>query len=80
VKTRIRPANISQSEGELVRLAQQGRTDAFSALFELHKARIYSLCLRAACDKSEAEDLTESIFLQVFRNLADFREGTELSV
>lgn len=80
MKTRIRSSYVPQSEGELVRLAQQGYTDAFAALFDLHKARVYSLCLRAACDKSEAEDLTESIFLQVFRNLADFQEETEFSV
>jgi hypothetical protein len=80
VKNRIRSENLTQCEAQLVRLAQQGHTDAFATLFDLHKAGVYSLCLRAACDKVEAEDLTESIFLQVFRSLSDFHEGTELSV
>jgi hypothetical protein len=37
-------------------MAQQGNPDAFAALFNTHKAKVYSLCLRMTRDTAEAED------------------------
>jgi len=67
------------SDSDLIRRAQQGDADAFSALFHAHKARIYSLCLRMTNNTAEAEDLTQDAFLQVFRKLATFRGDSALS-
>lgn len=58
-----------KTETELVNLTQQGDQQAFSALFDAHKATIYSLCLRLTDSRSEAEELTEAAFLHVFRHL-----------
>jgi RNA polymerase sigma-70 factor, ECF subfamily len=58
-----------KTEMELVDLAKQGDMQAFSALFDAHKARIYSLCLRLTGSRSEAEEFTEGAFLHVFRRL-----------
>jgi DNA-directed RNA polymerase specialized sigma24 family protein len=71
--------NHSRPEMELVRLAQQGECQAFSALFEAHKAKIYSFCLRMAGSRAQAEEFTQSAFLQVFRRLSDFQEGSDFS-
>ena len=68
-----------QSDLELVRLAQQGDADAFAALFNAHKAKIYSLCLRMTSNTAEAEDLAQDAFLQAFRKLASFRGDSTLS-
>ena len=68
-----------QSDMELVRLAQQGDADAFAALFNANKAKVYSLCLRMTSNTAEAEDLTQVAFLQVFRKLATFRGDSTLS-
>lgn len=68
-----------QSDMELVRLAQQGDSDAFAALFNANKAKVYSLCLRMTSNTAEAEDLTQVAFLQVFRKLATFRGDSTLS-
>ena len=67
-------------DGANVRLAQQGSERAFAALFEAHKAKIYTLCLRTVASEEEAEKLTQSIFLQVFRKLGNFREDTNFSI
>lgn len=64
---------------DLVRRARQGEEDAFAALFNAHKAKIYSLCLRMTSNTAEAEDLTQDAFLQVFRKLATFRGDSALS-
>ena len=64
---------------DLVRRAQQGDVDAFSALFHANKTKIYSLCLRITSNTAEAEDLTQEAFLQAFRKLGTFRGDSALS-
>ena len=54
----------------LVRRAQAGDEQAFAALFNQHKSRVYSVCLLMTRDVAEAEDLTQEAFLQVFRTAA----------
>jgi RNA polymerase sigma-70 factor, ECF subfamily len=68
-----------QSDLELVRKAQEGDPDAFASLFNAHKTKIYSLCLRMTSNTAEAEDLTQDAFLQAFRKLATFRGDSALS-
>jgi len=67
------------SDLHLVERAQQGDSDAFGALFQRHKARIYSVCLRMTNNTAEAEDLTQDAFLQVFRKLSTFHGDSALS-
>ena len=67
------------SDLHLIRRAQQGDSDAFATLFNTHKAKIYSVCLRMTNNTAEAEDLTQDAFLQVFRKLATFRGDSALS-
>jgi RNA polymerase sigma-70 factor, ECF subfamily len=57
----------------LVRRAQLGDEEAFAALFQQHKSRVYSVCLLMTKDVAEAEDLTQEAFLQVFRTVGSFR-------
>ena len=68
-----------KSDRELIRMAQEGSPDAFEALFNTHKAKVYSICLRMTGNTAEAEDLTQDAFLQVFRKLASFRGDSALS-
>lgn len=67
------------SDMELVQMAQQGDGDAFATLFNAHKAKVYSLCLRMTSNTAEAEDLTQVAFLQVFRKLSSFRGDSALT-
>jgi RNA polymerase sigma-70 factor, ECF subfamily len=45
----------------------------FEEIFQLHHRRVYSLCLRMIGNPTEAEDLTQDVFVQVFRKLGSFR-------
>jgi RNA polymerase sigma-70 factor, ECF subfamily len=65
--------NQTSPERSLVERAQNGDEQAFAALFELHKKRVYSVCLLMTKDVAEAEDLTQEAFLQVFRTIGTFR-------
>lgn len=66
-------------DSNVVRLAQEGDSDAFASLFHGHKARIYSVCLRMTNNTAEAEDLTQDAFLQVFRKIGTFRGDSAFS-
>ncbi len=79
MKTDASRSTQTMSDLELVQMAQQGNGDAFAALFNAHKAKIYSLCLRMTSNTAEAEDLTQVAFLQVFRKLASFRGDSALT-
>jgi RNA polymerase sigma-70 factor (ECF subfamily) len=67
------------SETQLIRRAQRGEEAAFAALFEMHKRRVYSLCLRMTANTAEAEDLTQEAFLQLFRKISTFRGESAFS-
>jgi RNA polymerase sigma-70 factor (ECF subfamily) len=64
---------------DVVRRAQRGDSDAFTALFHAQKTRIYSVCFRMTNNAAEAEDLTQDAFLQVFRKIETFRGDSAFS-
>jgi RNA polymerase sigma-70 factor (ECF subfamily) len=74
-----REAQRDNSERALVQRAQMGDQEAFATLFQLHKKRVYSVCLQMTKDVADAEDLTQEAFLQVFRNINSFRGDSAFS-
>ena len=67
------------SETQLIARAQRGDEEAFAALYEIHKRRVYSLCLRMTGNTAEAEDLAQEAFLQLFRRISTFRGESAFS-
>jgi RNA polymerase sigma-70 factor (ECF subfamily) len=61
------------TEGSLIQRARRGDEQAFATLYQLHKKRVYSVCLQMTKDVADAEDLTQEAFLQVFRSVNSFR-------
>jgi RNA polymerase sigma-70 factor, ECF subfamily len=87
VSTALQPPNRvnstqsprSATEAEAIRLAQGGDAAAFEALYQLHSRRVYALCLRMVGNPSDAEDLTQEAFLQLFRKIGTFRGESAFS-
>jgi len=63
----------SASESELVARSAAGDIDAFGKLYELHRRRVYSLCLRMMSNPTDAEDMTQDVFIQLYRKIGSFR-------
>ena len=61
------------SDHELARAAGQGDMKAFEELYQRHNRRVYSVCLRMTHNVSEAEDLAQEVFIQLFRKIGSFR-------
>jgi RNA polymerase sigma-70 factor (ECF subfamily) len=60
-------------ETRLIARAKDGDEQAFEALYHAFERRVYLLCVRMTGDSSEAEDLTQESFLQIFRKISTFR-------
>ena len=72
-------AATGRSESEAIALAQQGDALAFECLYKAHCKHVYSLCLRMLRNMAEAEDLTQQVFLQLFRKIGTFRGDSSFS-
>ncbi len=67
------------SDLDLARLASEGDLSAFEIIYNRHNRRVYSLCLRMTANQTEAEDLTQEVFIQLFRKIGSFRGDSAFS-
>src|SRR5277367_1243194 len=56
-------------------LCAQGDATAWEFLVRTHERRVFNSCYRFTKCDSEAQDLTQEVFLRVFRNVNTFRSG-----
>jgi RNA polymerase sigma-70 factor (ECF subfamily) len=61
-----RSTRISQ-ETALIRQARQGNPAALDLIYRLHSIPVYRLCVRLTGNEAEAQELTEEVFLRLFR-------------
>lgn len=62
-----------QAEAGLLEQCRRGDGQAFARLVELHEGLVYNLAARLLGDAEEARDLSQDVFLQVYRTLGHFR-------
>jgi RNA polymerase sigma-70 factor, ECF subfamily len=72
-------SSTDPSEAHLIERAKQGDAEAFRVLYDKHKRRVYSLCLRMTANTAEAEDLAQEAFLQLYRKIGTFRGESAFS-
>jgi len=63
----------------LCRLAAGNNLAAFEIIYQRYNRRTYSLCLRMTNSQTEAEDLTQEVFIQLFRKIGSFRGDSAFS-
>jgi RNA polymerase sigma-70 factor (ECF subfamily) len=66
-------------DDELVRRARDGDVDAFTALVERHRDRVYAVCVRVIGNAEDAADAAQDAFLTVFRKLDQFRGDAQFT-
>lgn len=59
--------------------AQGGELASFDALYEEHVGRVFALCLRMTADERRAEELTQDVFVKVWRRMETFRGESAFS-
>src|SRR5262245_47563705 len=60
-------------DASLVDRCLGGEETAWEDLVRLHTRRVYGLCYRFTGKDSEAQDLTQDVFIRVFRSLKSYR-------
>lgn len=70
---------VDSSDLQLARRAADGDVSAFELLYERHHRKTYSLCLRMLGNQSDAEDLTQEVYVQLFRKIGSFRGESAFS-
>jgi RNA polymerase sigma-70 factor (ECF subfamily) len=65
--------NVESSDSTLVERCLSGDDAAWEELVRLHTRRVYGLCYRFTGKDSDAQDLTQDVFMRVFRALGGFR-------
>jgi len=58
---------------ELARRSAEGDTAAFEQIYRRHFRRVYALCLRMLGDPTQAEDLTQEVFINLLGKIGSFR-------
>jgi RNA polymerase sigma-70 factor (ECF subfamily) len=66
---------ILDLDSNLVERCLAGDEAAWEDLVRTQTRRVYSLCYRFTGKDSEAQDLTQEVFLRLFRTLKSFRSG-----
>ena len=67
-------ADVSKAKDfELTQAAATGDMVAFEELYQRHHRRVYSICMRMLQNTYEAEDLTQDVFIQLYRKVGSFR-------
>jgi RNA polymerase sigma-70 factor (ECF subfamily) len=69
---------IRAEEQELVRDLKSGSEEAFALLIAQYSQPIYSLIARSLRDPSEAADVTQEVFVKVFRSISGFHGEASL--
>ena len=60
---------MSLEEAELVRRCLRGEPEAVRALVDRFQAEVYAVCYRILNHRQDAEDVTQEVFLRIFRSL-----------
>ncbi len=67
--------NGLDSDTRLVEQCLSGDEAAWEDMVKVHTRRVYAICLRFTGSDGEAQDLTQEVFLRVFKSLKSFRAG-----
>jgi RNA polymerase sigma-70 factor (ECF subfamily) len=67
--------SILDPDFSLVSRCLRGDETAWEEMVRIHTRRVYGLCFRFTGNGSEAQDLTQEVFLRIFRTLRTFRSA-----
>ncbi len=66
---------LDVAESNLIARCLAGEQGAWEELVQLYTKRVYAICYRFTGSDAEAQDLTQDVFLRIFRSLGTFRDG-----
>ncbi len=67
------------NETEIIQQLQQGSESAFKVLVETYKKQVINTCFGMVNNLSDAEDIAQDVFIEVFRSIQNFRADAKIS-
>jgi RNA polymerase sigma-70 factor (ECF subfamily) len=64
---------LEETGNDIVEACRRGEPEAFRALFERYKDKVYSVALRYSGDPAVAQDISQDTFLKLFSAIGSFR-------
>jgi RNA polymerase sigma-70 factor, ECF subfamily len=64
---------LDAHDRDVIEACQRGDADAFRALFEAYKDRVYSIALRYSGNPAAAMDIAQDTFLKLLSRIGDYR-------
>ena len=65
--------SIKTIDLDLVQKCQQGETQAFDSLYDIFGDMVWRLCYRMTGNATEAEDITQEVWVTVWQRIGSFR-------
>jgi RNA polymerase sigma-70 factor, ECF subfamily len=69
----------TQSDYEISQAVANGGISGIGDLYERHRPQVYAVCLQMTRNITEAEDLTQEIFVHLLRKIGSFRGESQFS-
>ncbi len=64
---------------DLIDRAKLGDKQAFRMLYDMYLPKVYGLCYRLCADKSQAEDATQEVFIQLWSKIGNYTGQSKFS-
>ncbi len=65
--------NISSSDNELIESFKKGNGNAFNFIVRKYQKKVYWVIRKMVLNHDDADDLTQEVFLKLYRSIGDFR-------
>lgn len=72
-------ATLPMSDFALAQASAAGDEAAFEMIYRTHSRKVYSLCLRMLGNPTDAEDVTQDVFVQLHRKIGTFQGDAALA-
>lgn len=70
--------SVDHEDKDIAR-AIAGDVNAFQRLYQTYVGKVYGLVLRLCGDRSQADDMVQEVFIQLWQKLANFRGDSKFS-
>lgn len=67
------------NDNSIISRVLQGEQQAYADLVRRYQNFVFSICLRYAPAREDAEEIAQDVFIKAYRNLADFRGDAKFS-
>jgi len=70
---------LSENEKYLLQLAKKGDVEAFEQLVDKFQKKVFNIALRMIGNYDDASELTQEVFIKIYRSIGSFKEESQLS-